>query len=255
LLLWLIVVALLFFSFEWIPTDVVALGLLLTLVLTGLLPVKEAFAGFGSDTVLMVLGLLLMTSALVKTGVVDLVGRGILRHAGTRTSVLLAVILVAVATLSAFISNTAAAAFFLPVVLGVAAKTKVSPSTLLMPVAFASILSSSVTLISTSTNLVISGLMVNAGLKPMGMFELAPVGIPIAVVGLVYMFFIGRRLIPNRAASTEGLLADFGVRSYLTEVLVLPTSPMVGKTLREASLGSDLDLSASPTNRSGPAAT
>jgi di/tricarboxylate transporter len=241
-LLLLIVVSLVFFSVEWVSSDVVALGLLLTLVLTGLLRAKDAFAGFGSETVLMVLGLLIMTSALVNTGVVELVGRTILRHAGSRIGPLLAVVMVAVAGLSAFISNTAAAAFFLPVVLGIAAKSKVSPSRLLMPVAFASILTSSVTLISTSTNLVISGLMSSAGLSPMGMFELAPVGIPVAVAGLVYMFFIGRKLIPDRAG-TEGLLAEFGVRSYITEVLLLPTSPLVGKTLAEANLGRDLDLS------------
>lgn len=242
LLLGLVLVALVFFSFDWVGSDVVALGLLLALILTGLLPAADAFAGFGSDTVIMILGLLIMTSALVKTGVVDLVGRAILRHAGTQLLPLLAVIMISVATLSAFISNTAAAAFFLPIVLGVAAKSKVSPSKLLMPVAFASILTSSVTLISTSTNVVISGLMVKAGLKPMGMFELAPVGIPIAVAGLLYMFFIGRRLVPDRAAS-EGLLEEFGVRSYITEVLLLPTSPLVGKTLAEANLGRDLDLS------------
>src|SRR5688572_25088030 len=127
-LLFLIVVALVFFSVEWVSSDVVALGLLLTLVLTGLLSSKEAFAGFGSETVLMVLGLLIMTSALVKTGVVELVGRTILRHAGSRITPLLAVVMLAVAGLSAFISNTAAAAFFLPVVLAIAEKSKVSPS-------------------------------------------------------------------------------------------------------------------------------
>ena len=241
-LLLLIVVSLVFFSFEWVSSDVVALGLLLTLVLSGLLPSKDAFAGFGSETVLMVLGLLIMTSALVNTGVVELVGRTIVRHAGTRVGPLLAIVMLSVATLSAFISNTAAAAFFLPVVLGIATKSNVSPSRLLMPVAFASILTSSVTLISTSTNLVISGLMTNAGLEPMGMFELAPVGIPVAIAGLIYMYFLGRRLIPDRAG-TEGLLAEFGVRSYITEVLLLPTSPLVGKTLAEANLGRDLDLS------------
>ncbi len=242
LLLSLIVVALILFSFDWVSSDVVALGLLLALMLTGLLPVKAAFAGFGSETVLMILGLLIMTSALVKTGVVEVVGRAILRHAGNRMSTLLLAIMLGVAALSAFISNTAAAAFFIPVAIAVAAKTKVSPSRLLMPVAFASILASSVTLISTSTNLVISGLMVNSGLERMSMFELTPVGLPIAITGLAYMYFIGIRLIPERAPAAS-LLEQFGVRSYITEVLVLPESPLVGKTLAEANLGRDLDLS------------
>jgi di/tricarboxylate transporter len=242
LLLGLIVVTLVFFSFEWVSSDVVALGMVLLLIITGLLKPAEAFAGFGSDTVIMILGLLIMTSALVKTGVVDLVGRTILRYAGTHVTTLLAVTMLGCAFLSAFISNTAAAAFFLPIVLGIAAKAKVSPSRLLMPVAFASILTSSVTLISTSTNLVVNGLMTNQGLAPMGIFELAPVGIPIAVVGLAYMFFIGRFLVSERAPA-EGLLEHFGVRSYVTEVLVLPDSPMVGKNIAESNLGRDTDLS------------
>ena len=241
LLLGLVVVALILFSFEWVSADVVALGLLLTLILTGLLPARDAFAGFGSDTVIMILALLIMTTALVRTGVVELLARAILRHAGTRYNVLLAVIMIAVAALSAFISNTAAAALFLPIVIGIAARAKISPSRLLMPVAFASILTSSVTLISTSTNLVISGLMTRAQLAPLGMFELTPVGLPIAIVGIAYMFFIGRRMIPDRAPP-ESLLEQFGVRSYITEVLVLPDSPLVGKTFAEINLGRDFDL-------------
>lgn len=240
LLLGLVVVALVLFSFEWVSSDVVALGLLLALILTGLLPAGDAFAGFGSDTVIMIFALLIMTSALVRTGVVDLIARAILRHAGTNVNALLAIIMLAVAAVSAFISNTAAAALFLPVVIGIATKAKVSPSRLLMPVAFASILTSSVTLISTSTNLVVSGLMTRAGLPALGMFELSPVGLPVAFVGLLYMYFIGRRLIPDR--SPAGLLDQFGVRSYITEVLVVADSPLVGKTLADANLGRDLDL-------------
>jgi len=241
LLLGLIVVAVILFSFEWVPADVVALGLLLTLILTGLLPAKKAFAGFGSETVLMILGLLIMTAALLKAGVVDIAGRLLLRHVGGNVNLLLLAIMLAVAGLSAFISNTAAAAFFVPVAIGVAAKAGLAPSRLLMPVAFAAILTSSVSLISTSTNMVVSGLMTNAGLPPMGMFELAPVGIPIAIVGLAYMFFAGRYWIPNRTAPGD-LIEGFGIRSYLTEVVVLRDSPLAGKALAETGLGAELEL-------------
>jgi di/tricarboxylate transporter len=241
LLLLLVSVALILFSFDWVPADVVALGLLLSLILTGLLPMEKAFNGFGSDTVIVIIGVLIMTAAMLKTGVVDIVGRTIMRRAGTRPALLLFLVMLAVATLSAFISNTAATAFFVPVVMGIAAKSGMSPARLLMPVAFASILSSSVSLVSTSTNLVVNGLMTGAGLKPMRMFELAPVGIPIAVVGLLYVFFIGRRWIPERAGP-DGLIDGFGIRSYLTEVLILPKSKLAGKTLRSASLGQELDL-------------
>ena len=219
----LIVAALVCFSFDWLSSDVVALGLLLALILSGLLSPADAFAGFGSETVIMILGLLIMTSALIKTGVVALAGQAVLRAAGSSPDRVLAFMMVGCAALSAFISNTAAAAFFLPIVIAVAAKSKTSPSRFLMPVAFASILTSSVTLISTSTNLVISGLMTRAGLSPIGFFELTPVGLPIAAVGLAYTFFIGRHLVRSRAPS-QGLLDQFGLRSYVTDVVVLPSS-------------------------------
>lgn len=242
LLLALILLALVLFSIEWVPADVVALGLMLAIILLGLLPADKAFAGFGSDTVLMTFGLLLMTATLVDTGVVDMAGRALSARGNVSPNTLLLLVLVVVSVLGAFISNTAAAAFFVPIVMGLAQRSKVSPSKLLMPLAFASILSSSVTLISTSTNLVVSGLMKNAGMPPMGMFELAPVGIPITILGIVYMFFIGRRLIPDRVSPGE-LIETFGVRSYLTEVLVLPDSKLAGKTLAESGLGAELDLS------------
>jgi di/tricarboxylate transporter len=233
--------AILLFSFEWFSADVVALGILITLILTQLVPAKQAFLGFGSDTVVMTTGLLVLTAALMRTGVMDLVGRSILRHAGENPDRLLLVIMITSAVLGAFMSNTASTAFFIPIVIGIAQRGRFSASALLLPLAFSSILSSSVTLISTSTNLVVSGLMNQYGMAPMGMFELAPVGIPITVAGLLYMFFIGRRLLPVRANPTE-LAEGFGLRPYLTEIMILPTSSLVGKTLAESGLGNELDL-------------
>jgi di/tricarboxylate transporter len=233
------------FAWEGVPADVVALGVLLTLIVTGLLPVDVAFAGFGSDAVMMILGLLIMTAALMRTGVVEMAGRLIVRLGGEEPNRLLLVIMVSVAALSAFISNTAATAFFLPIVFGIASRAKRSASQFLMPLAFASILTSSCTLVSTSTNIVISDLMTRyshagAPLAPMGMFELAPVGIPIAVAGIAYLWLVGRRWIPDRAAGEKE--EQFGLRPYMSEVMVLPNSPLVGKTLAEAGLGRDLEL-------------
>src|SRR5688500_13619955 len=103
LLLAILGVALVLFWFEWVPSDVVALGVMLALVVTGLVPHDEAFSGFGSDTVLLILGLLIMTAALMRTGVVDMAGRAILRHAGDEPNRLLAVVMAATSVLSAFI--------------------------------------------------------------------------------------------------------------------------------------------------------
>ena len=108
-------------------------------------------------------------------------------------------------------SNTAATAFFVPIVIGLARRGKVNPSQLLMPLAFAAILASSVTLIGTSTNIVVSGLMTQYGMAPMGMFELTAVGLPVLAIGIGYMYLFGRRLIPEREAPEE-LTDEFNMR-------------------------------------------
>ena len=198
LLLGILTLALVFFSLEWISPDVVAIGVVIALVVAGLLPSHRAWEGFASDTVITILGLLILTAALLRTGVIDLTGKTILKYTGSNPSHILLTIMCTAAFLSAFISNTAATAFFIPMVIGLAGRAKSSPSKYLMPLAFASILASSVTLISTSTNLVVSGLLTQYQMQPMDMFELAPVGLPIMVIGIAYMFFVGKRLIPDR---------------------------------------------------------
>ncbi len=240
LLLILLGIALALFWWERVSAEVIALGLLLALAFTRLLPAEQVFKGFGSDTVIMILGLLILTAALERTGVADLAGRAVLRRAGASPDRLLWIVMLASAGLGAFISNTASTAFFLPVVLGIAKKSGISPSKLLMPLAFSSIVTSSVTLVSTSTNMVVSGMMSAYRMAPMGMFELAPVGLPVAAVGLVYMF-MARHFIPDRAAPAE-LIEEFGVRPYLSEMVVQPGSSLAGKTLGQANFAQQLGL-------------
>jgi di/tricarboxylate transporter len=240
LLLVIVVIAAVLFSLERFSPDVVALGTMLTLVLTGLLPADRAFAGLGSDTVMLIFAVLILTAALQRTGVIDTIGRSIMRHTGGRPERLLLLVMVACCGASAFMSNTAATALFVPVVFGVAKRAQVPASKLLLPLAFASILFSSVTLISTSTNIVVSGPLPNYGLAPLSMFELAPVGVPIAVVGVAYLWLVGRRLLPDRGASEA--LTEFGVRAYLAEIVLLETSGFVGKTMEAARLESQLGV-------------
>ena len=227
-------IAVLAFAWDRVPADVVALGVMLAIIITGLLPADKAFAGFGSDTVIMILGLLVMSAGLIRTGVVDIAGRRVFDLAGKNPSVFLPVIMVSVATVSAFMSNTAATAFFVPLVIGYASKLGDSPSKFLLPLAFASILTSSVTLISTSTNLVVSDLLTRYHQPPMGMFELAPVGIPIAIVGILYVWLIGVRLIPLR--TDQKAEEKIGDRKYQADVVVLEGGPLIGKTLKDATI-------------------
>ncbi len=230
-------VAIIAFAWDRIPADVVALGVMLAIIASGLLPPDRAFAGFSSDTVLMILGLLIMSAGLIQTGVVEVVGRRVFEFAGKNDAVFLPVIMVSVAAVSAFISNTAATAFFVPLVIGYAAKIGVSPSKFLLPLAFAAILTSSVTLIATSTNLVVSGLLTRYEQPPMGMFELAPVGLPIAIVGILYVWLIGPRLLPER--DNQKAEEKIGDRRYRADAIVEAEGRLVGKTLKDAKLGRD----------------
>jgi di/tricarboxylate transporter len=215
------------FAWERIRADVVALGIMLALIATRVLTPEQGVAGFASDTVLTILGLLILTASLAYTGVVDYVGRLMLKVFG-KSSLLLGIMITS-ASVGAFISNTASTAFFIPVVMELAKRTRTSPSRYLLPLAFSSILTSSVTLISTSTNLVVSQVMTQYRMPSMGMFELAPVGIPIAIVGILYMWLLGQRLMPARADSAAEV--EIGERNYLADVVVLPNSPLIGKAI------------------------
>jgi di/tricarboxylate transporter len=139
---------------------------------------------------------------------------------------------------------------FLPVIIGLATKAKIAPSKLLMPLAFGAILGGSCTLIGTSTNLAVSGAITRYGQQPFSMFELTAVGVVTFSAGMLYMMLVGRRLLPNRGGE-DSLTEQYHIREYISELLVLPDSRLVGKTLGEAKLNADLDLHILGIVRSG----
>lgn len=237
----LLLVALVLFSLERIPIEVVSLLLVMALVLTNTLTVAEAFAGFGNDIVITIAGLFILTGGLAKTGVIDLVGRRLHRTAGDSEFRMVALIMFAAAFCAAVMKNTTTTAMFLPVVLGLAARRNVSPSKLLMPLAFGAILGGTCTLIGTSTNLAVSGALPRYGMPQFTMFELTRVGVVIVAVGMLYMLLVGRRLLPD-AKAAESLTEQYHIRQYMTEVIVLDDSPLIGKSLAEARFADELDL-------------
>jgi len=241
IVLFFLFVALVLFATERIPIEIVSIVLVIGLVITGTLSVSEGFAGFGNDIVITIAGLFILTGGLTKTGVVDVIGKYLHEMAGNSEFRITAFIMVAAAVSAAMMKNTTTTAMFLPVVLGIGARRGIPPSKLLMPLAFGAILGGTCTLIGTSTNLAVSGALPRYQMQPFSMFELTKVGVPIVGVGMLYMLLIGLRLLPRRTAA-RSLTEQYHVRQYVTEVIVLHNSPLIGKTLGEARISEELDL-------------
>ena len=241
LTLLLLVLAIFLFSTEKWPVDIVGILLVIALVLTQVLTMQEAVAGFGNDIIITIGGLFILVGGLTKTGIVDMVGRRLYKMAGDSEFVLTALIMATAALSASVLKNTTTTAMFLPVVIGLAAKAKIAPSKLLMPLAFGAILGGSCTLIGTSTNLAVSGAIVNHGFEPLSMFELTPVGIITVAAGMAYMLLFGRKLLPRRGGE-DSLTEQYQMREYISELMVLPNSKLVGKTLGETNFYSQLGL-------------
>lgn len=237
----LLVVAIVLFATEKIPVDVVGILLVIALVMTQVLTMQEAVAGFGNDIIITIGGLFILVGGLIKTGLVDLIGRRLYRFAGNNELMLTALIMVTAAISASVLKNTTTTAMFLPVVIGLAAKAKIAPSKLLMPLAFGAILGGSCTLIGTSTNLAVSGTIQRYGYEALSMFELTPVGVMVALAGIAYMLVFGRKLLPKRGGG-ESLTDEYSIREYISELVVLPESKLVGKTIGESNINTELEL-------------
>ena len=237
----LLVVGLVLFGWDYFSVDVVALLLLLSLTIPGVLTPTEALQGFGNDTLIVLISLFILTAGVVRTGVVERLGLRLATFGGPNSTWLTRLLLLAVVTVSSFFSNTVTTAVFLPIAIGAARRARVPISKVLMPMAFASILASPVTLIATSTNLLVSGMLPRYGLERIGFLEMTPVGLPIVVVGMLYLLFLAPKLVPDRE---EGEMTErYGLRKFLTEVVVMPGSRLAGKTIGETRLGDALNLS------------
>jgi di/tricarboxylate transporter len=209
--------------------DIVALLALMACVLTGLVPAADAFAGFGHPAVITVACVLVLSQGLQNTGAVDWLARSVLpRDAGRLGS--LAALMGLGALLSGFMNNVGAMALLMPVAVLLARRLEMTPGQVLMPLAFGTILGGMTTLIGTPPNLIVSGFRAEAGLGHFAMFDFAPVGFAVALVGVAFVALVGWRLVPARKAiGAEG----FETGAYLTEVRVPEGSKAVGLTLRQ----------------------
>jgi di/tricarboxylate transporter len=236
LVLGILSIAILLFVSEKLRVDVVAMIVLSTLVVTGLVTVEEAFSGFASPAVIVVWAVFIVSAGLTRSGVADLIARQVMRLAGRSELRLMVLIMVAVGIMSAFMSNVGAAAILLPAVMSVARKTDIPPSKLLIPLAWASLLGGNVTMIGTPPNILASSILEGyGGIEPFTFFDFVPMGLVTLVAGILFLASVGRRLLPERTPG-GGLVDSYPVQEYLTEARVVDDSPLIGKTVQEADL-------------------
>lgn len=222
--------------------DALLVGSVVLVALAGVISPQEAFVGFSNTGMLTVGALFVVAAALRETGALDSIGARLLGRAKTERSALLR-LAGSVTTMSAFLNNTPIVAMFIPIITDWCKKHQVAPSRLLLPLSYLCILGGTCTLIGTSTNLVVNGLMTETAqsdatladsLRPMGLFELGYVGVPYAIVGICYLMFVGHRLLPRRKDLIE-TLSDSS-REYLVNLRVDPGCRLVGMNVEDAGL-------------------
>lgn len=246
----LVVAAVAVFASERYPVDLVALMLMGILLLSGIVTAEEGIAGFSNTATVTVGAMFILSAALFKTGVVNVMGGWVTRMFKYNFWVGLASTIVVAGALSAFINNTPVVAIFIPIMLGVARTMNVSISRLLMPLSFAAMFGGTCTLIGTSTNILVSTIAERYGQPAFGMFEFTPLGLIFFGAGTLYMLVLGVRLIPDRKPEQD-LTEEFGMGEYITEIILNAEAKSVGQTIAHCSLVEDVGINIIEIHRDG----
>lgn len=260
----LLAAAILMFAINKPRMDAVGLIMLVALPFTGVITMGQSLAGFSDGNIVLIAALFVIGDGLVRTGVARSLGDWLTRAAGANETKLIVLLMLVVAGLGAFMSSTAVTAIFIPVALRIAHSTGSSPSKLMMPISFAALISGMLTLVATAPNLVVNSEMVRHFegdyTKGFQFFSFTPFGIPILILGVIYMIF-ARRLLPDRTTTAKKAgprrpsLADW-VNEYMLagreyRLQVSNNSPLVGKTLKELNLRHSSGANVLAIERSG----
>lgn len=250
LVLGVLVTAIILFITEKLRVDVVALGVVVSLMIFNILTPSEALAGFSNSAVLTIASLFVVGGAVMQTGLAGTIGRRILRVAGTSQTRLTFVLMMAVALLSGFMSDTGTVAVLLPAILVLARNAEIPPSKLLIPLSFGSLLGGATTLIGTPPNLIVNDLLQTEGLTPFGFFSYTPLGVILVAIGIAFMLLVGSRILPDRTSSKavqrietpKELLQVYHLPDQLSRLRVRRGSDLIGKTVPQANLRQQFDI-------------
>ena len=242
--------AILLFITEWLRVDVVAIGVMVALMLTGLLTPQEALSGFSNPAVLTIAALFIIGGAIMQTGLARAIGGRLLLIAGSGTLRLTFIIMGTVALLSAFISDSGTVAVLLPAVTSMALSTGISSSKLLIPLSYGALLGGATTLIGTPPNILVSDLLHESGYTPFSFFDYTPIGLIILSAGVVYMLLVGRRLLPDHKLSQviqkvhtpEELIELYKLPDNLFRLRVRRGSTLINKSLAASRISREFEL-------------
>lgn len=236
-----IVAAIILFTTEIVSIDVAALLIMVSLILTGVLTPEQGVEGFSNSATITVAFMFILSAALLKTGALQHMAEklSLIFRYNFSSGIILMMILISI--ISAFINNTPVVAVFIPVIIKIAHSSGQSPSKMLIPLSFASILGGTCTLIGTSTNILVSGIAEKEGEMAISMFEMTPLGIIFLLAGILYMVLFGIRLLPQRKVEKD-LKSKFGVWEYLTEIELMDEAPSVGKKILDSALFRELEV-------------
>jgi di/tricarboxylate transporter len=245
-------VAIVLFVTEIVRADLVALLVLVTLVVVGLVTPEEGIAGFANPAVVTIWAVFILSAGLARTGVAAMLGSQVLRLAGSGENRLLGVLMTSTALLSGFMNNIGVAAMFLPITMNIARRTGRAASRLLLPMAYGSLLGGMLVLIGTASNLVVSEFLRGAELRPLRLFDFTPIGVVILIVTVAYMLVFGRRLLPARETPQplsaaehdmrDGVRKLYGLEERLAVLMLPEASPLAGRTLAESRIAQALGL-------------
>ncbi|MEM1395154.1 MAG: SLC13 family permease, partial [Cyanobacteria bacterium P01_H01_bin.150] len=241
----LVIVFLTLISFvgEWFPVDITAIAVMVLLMALGLVTPEEGISGFGNSATITVMAMFILSAGIARTGAIGVVNDLLFKWGGKRSQQQILTIGIITGPISALINNTAVVAVFLPVVEDLCKKQGIAPSKLLMPLSFVTILGGMLTTIGTSTNVLASGLSEKLGYGAFSLFQFTELGLIIFTIGLAYLIFIAPRLLPNRKIRTNNTVAqDYDLKDYVSEIVVAPSSNLVGQTLRQTKLQRKFDL-------------
>lgn len=233
LVIGLLVIAIVLFATDKFSIDIVTIGLLLVLAFAGIITPQEAFQGFSSDFIIILASIFVISGALAETGLLDKVGSQMIRTVNSET-LFVGYTMFITGALSAFMNNTTVTALVTGPVIGMCRKLQLSPSKVLIPVAFASILGGTCTLIGTSTNVAVSGYIAQEGLEPLHFFEILWIGLIFLATGIIFILLFYKRLLPDHKEG--GYNERYDIAQYLTEIVISEQSKLIGQVVFHSDL-------------------